>query len=144
MRYDPERLDMIEIYLNGKFRQRAKALEITPNRAPRDSVATPEVQNLTEKTDYLGWLTQKHRARVQITPARKNSGKTEFVNLLRQRLDPEIFDEPLAAEFFETYGPFDMDRLEGAIDTLLAVHPPNLHLSFYLDCIHNQLLGAER
>ena len=148
VRYDPERLDSIELYLDGKFRQRAKILEISPHRAPKELLSIPEVQNAKEKTDYLGWLTRKHRANTKLASSEKTVSKpravADFLALLRECLAPEVFDHKLATEFFETYGPFDLNRLRAALDTLLAVHPPNLHLSFYLDYIQNQLSGGER
>jgi len=147
VRYDPERLDGIEIYFEGTFRQRAKPLKISPHRAPKELLPIPEDRNTKQKTDYLGWLTQKHKAKTQITsfqekPARDQT-LTAFLEILRQRLAPEVLDQSLAIEFFETFGPFDLERLKATLDTLLAVEPPNLHLSFYLDHIQTQLIGGE-
>jgi len=146
VRYDPERLDRIEIYLEGKFRQRAKPLQISAHRAPRELLAVPEKQ--TEKTDYLGWLTRKHRANTNFAPPDNSVSKSQpaadFLCLLQKRLAPDVFEHKLATDFFETYGPFELNRVKIILDNLLAVHPPNLHLSFYLEHIQNQLLqGAQ-
>jgi transposase InsO family protein len=147
VRYDPERLDTIEIYLDGKFRQRAKPLAISPHRAPKELLDIPKAQDTSNTTDYLGWLTKKHKAKTQISPVERKPAKdqtmAEFVAILRGRLDPEVVDQHLAAEFFETFGPFDLNRLKATLDNLLAVNPPNLHLSFYLEHIQRQLIGAQ-
>lgn len=146
VRYDPEHLDTIEIYLDGTFRQRAKPLEITPQRAPKELLDIPEEQSCKEKTDYLSWLTQHHKDKIEITSDQndpsKAQGVSDFLAMLRERLAPEVFDEMLAAEFFESFGPFDLKQLKIYLDDLLAVEPANYHISFYLDAIRRQLMGG--
>ena len=145
VRYDPERLDQIEIYLDGVFRQRAKPLQIAPSRAPKELLPLPQDQNPEEKSDYLGWLTGKHKAKIKITPPVNNSPKaqtfTGFLNILREHISKEVFDEKEAAAFFQTFGPFDPDRLKRILDDLLAVEPKDLHISFYLNHIQTKLMG---
>ena len=147
VRYDPERLDSIEIYYQGTFRQRAKPLQISPHRAPKELLPILKDQKPEEKTDYLGWLTQKHKTKTRISSSEKKTDNaqtlTDFLAILRGHLATEVFDQAMATEFFQTYGPFDMDRLRATLDALLAVEPPNLHLSFYLDHIQNQLIGGQ-
>jgi len=142
IRYDPENLDTIEIYLDGVFRQRAKPLQISPQRAPKELLDIPQLQNDHDKTDYLAWLTQKHSAKTHITSPPKTNPLAQFLDILQQRLAAEVFDQKMAAEFFELYGPFDPQKLQVTLDQLLAAQPSNLHLSFYLDHIKNQLIGA--
>ncbi len=55
VRYDPERLDQIEIYVNGNFVQRAKPLRITAHRAPKQTLRKPNRQYLQRKpTTWAG------------------------------------------------------------------------------------------
>lgn len=147
IRYDLEHLHQIEIYLDGSFRQRAKALQITPHRAPKEILPTPQDLSAEQNIDYLAWLTQKHRAKTRLSPAREKSDNKQnlkdFLSILSDRIDPEVFDQAEAMEFFETYGPFDLQRIKNILTDLLAAHPPNLHLSFYFNHIHNQLLGGQ-
>ncbi|NQU02951.1 MAG: DDE-type integrase/transposase/recombinase [Syntrophaceae bacterium] len=147
IRYDPEHLHQIEIYLDGSFRQRAKTLQITPHRAPKEILPVPQDLCAEEKIDYLAWLTQKHKGKIRLTsPGEKSDSKQNlqgFLSILRDRLDPEVFDQIEATAFFETYGPFDLQRLENILTDLLAAHPPNLHLSFYFNHIQNQLFGGQ-
>jgi len=147
VRYDPDRLDQIEIYLDGVFRQRAKPLQIAPNRAPRQLLALQQDQNPGEKTDYLRWLTHQHKAKIKITPAngkstRNNQTLETFLHILREHVSKEVFDEKEATAFFQTFGPFDPDRLKRVLDDLLAVEPKNLHISFYLNHIQTKLMGG--
>jgi hypothetical protein len=106
-----------------------------------------QYQNSGEKTDYLGWLTQQKKAKIQITPSVNNSSNTQtlagFLNILRERISREVFDEREATAFFQTFGPFDVDRLKYTLDNLLAVEPKNLHISFYLNHIQDQIPGGK-
>ena len=135
VRYDPERLEQIEIYLDGVFRQRAKPLQIEPHRAPKERLPLQQYKKPEKITDYLGWITNQHKAKIKITPV--NSEKSEdnqtlagFLHILREYISKEVFDEKEAAAFFQTFGPFDPDRLKHTLDDLLAVEPANLHISF--------------
>jgi len=147
VRYDPERLDHIEIYLDGVFRQRAKPLQIAPNRAPGELLPLEQDHMPEAKTDYLGWLTGKHKKKIKIAPVNgKSPGDNQtletFLQILRGYISREVFDETEAAAFFQTFGPFGPDRLKRILDDLLAVEPPNLHISFYLNHIQTRLMGG--
>jgi transposase InsO family protein len=144
VRYDPEHLDTIEIYLNGKFRQKAKPLQISPQRAPKDLIALPQGPQPEHELDYLLWLTQMHKQKIKISPDKKHeNGKDHlagFLALLTGHIDPDVFDPALATEFYDTFGPFDLTKIEQILFDLLAAYPANLHLSFYLNHIQDQLL----
>jgi putative transposase len=146
VRYDPERLEQIEIYTNGKFVQRAKPLSITPHRAPKHRLPETAPTIPSTKTDYLGWLTQQHKKEKTITKEKTTSdpSKTlaQFIALLREHIDPKVFDQTLCTEFFNTYGPFDIKTIKHILATSLAVHPHNLHTAFYLEHIQHRLIGG--
>jgi len=95
--------------------------------------------------DYLAWLTNTHRAEQSLIPPRKEPDSKQhlqdFLVILRDRIHPEVFDQALAGEFFETYGPFDLHQLTDTLDALLSAQPPNLHISFYLNHILEKLMG---
>jgi putative transposase len=146
VRYDPEHLDQIEIYLDGSFKQRAKPLRISPNRAPREPLPVDNNPSPEEKVDYLRWLTRKHTEKIRLTPREKKEGEDHtpesFLSLLQQSVHPDVFDSSLATEFFQAFGPFNPAQIKDILTDLLAVHPPNLHLSFYLNHIRDQLFGG--
>jgi transposase InsO family protein len=145
VRYDPEHLHQIEIYLDGTFRQRAKPLQVSPHRAPKEPLPLKQEPLEEEKIDYLAWLTKEHRKRTNLRVVKKKTGTNDnlqgFLSILRDHIHPDVFDQNLATEFFETFGPFDLQRLENILTDLLAAHPTNLHLSFYFNHIQNQLFG---
>jgi transposase InsO family protein len=147
VRYDPEHLHQIEIYIDGAFRQRAKPVQISPNRAPRE-ILSVEKDPLDEgKIDYLTWLTKEHRKKTNLRSVNKsmesNDNLQGFLCTLQDHIHPDVFDLDLAKEFFETFGPFDLKRLKNILTDLLAAHPTNLHLSFYFNHIQNQFFGDQ-
>jgi transposase InsO family protein len=145
VRYDPEHLHQIEIYLDGAFRQRATPLQVSPHRAPKEPLPLKQDPAEEEKVDYLAWFTQEHRKKTNLRVVKKKTGADHslqgFLSTLRDNIHPDVFDPALATEFFETFGPFDLQRLKNILTDLLAAHPPNLHLSFYFNHIQNQLFG---
>jgi putative transposase len=148
VRYDPEHLHTIEVYLNGKFRQKAKPLQISPHRGPKELLPLPQTPEPEEKIDYLSWLTQTHKKKITIIPPGKGDERGRdslqtFLALLKQHIHPDVFDPSLATEFFDTFGPFDMTRIKQILDDILAAHPANLHLSFYLNHIQDRIEGGK-
>jgi hypothetical protein len=145
VRYDPEHLHQIEIYLDGSFRQRAKPLQISPNRAPKEPLPLKQDPSDEKKIDYLQWLTKEHRRKTKVRSAKKKVGADHnlqgFLSILRDHIHSDVFDPDLATEFFETFGPFHLRQLKDILTDLLAAHPPNLHLSFYFNHIQNHLFG---
>ena len=145
VRYDPEHLHRIEIYLDGAFRQRAKPLQVSPHRAPKEFLPLKKDPSEEEKIDYLAWLTKEHRKKTNLRAVKKKKGTNDdfqgFLSTLRDHIHPDVFDRDLATEFFEPFGPFDLKRRKNILTNLLAVHPPNLHLSFYFNHIQGQLFG---
>jgi transposase InsO family protein len=145
VRYDPEHLHQIEVYLDGSFRQRAKPLQISPNRAPKEPLPLKQDPSDEKKIDYLQWLTKEHRRKTKVRSAKKKVGADHnlqgFLSILRDHIHSDVFDPDLATEFFETFGPFHLRQLKDILTDLLAAHPPNLHLSFYFNHIQNHLFG---
>jgi hypothetical protein len=123
VRYDPEHLHQIEIYLDGSFRQRAKPLQVSPNRAPKEPLPVKQNPSEEEKIDYLAWLTKEHKKKTKISSVQKKKGENHnlqgFLSILRDHIHPDVFDPALAAEFFETFGPFDLQRLKDILTDLL-------------------------
>jgi hypothetical protein len=121
-------------------------LQIAPHRAPREVLPLPE-QKPEEKLDYLSWLTQTHRKKIKIISGKEEKAGGDalqgFLALLQHRIHPDVFDPSLATEFFDAFGPFDLRRIEEILDDLLAAHPANLHLSFYLNHIQVRMEGGK-
>lgn len=143
VRYDPERLDQIEIYIDGVFRQRARTLTISAHRGPRELPPAQPRPADQAPTDYLGHLTQKHRRTAAVEPPRPPAAMSPagFLDILKKRIDPAVFDPQAAERFYRTYGPFDSAQLKTCLDALLRCQPPNLHISVYLQHICDRLIG---
>jgi len=136
--YDPEKLELVEIFRDGKFVQKAKPLNITAHRAPRKITEACPTTNHPGAlpTDYLGVLVERHQMEMSVSdPAVKNEQTDAFVCLVKNMLAEPVFDETVVRNFWETYGPFDLDRSEQILSSLLEVHPDNHHIHFYLDAI---------
>lgn len=138
--YDPERLEQVEIFREGKFVQRAKPLRINAHRSPRKipQDCPTKKQGVPPPTDYLGHLVKEHlRDQSVPEPAGGNEQADAFVALLKNRLAESVFDEAVVRNFYETYGPLDLPRVEQILSDLLEVHPDNHHIRFYLKAIRN-------
>jgi transposase InsO family protein len=139
--YDPEQLEQIEVFLDGKFIQKARPLEIRTHRAPRKIPRPSPVPEPAEHppTDYLGHLVKRYQRTLSTsatTDNRDEDGDADaFVALVKQHLADSVFDEPVLRSFYETYGPLDLARAEQTLSDLLEVHPDNHHIHFYLDAI---------
>ena len=136
--YDPEKLELVEIFRDGKFVQKAKPLNITAHRAPRKITEACPTTNHPGAlpTDYLGVLVERHQMEMSVSdPAVTNEQTDAFVCLVKNMLAEPVFDETVVRNFWETYGPFDLDRSEQILSSLLEVHPDNHHIHFYLDAI---------
>jgi putative transposase len=145
IRYDPERLDQIEIYFDGAFKQRAKLLQLTAQRAPKQLPHHAAEQTPQKPTNYLRYLTQKRKSNIQIN-SKTDTSSTQttlqsFLDILKDRICAPVLDPKLATDFYQTYGPFDAVKLVACLDTLLCSQPKNLHLSFYLNHVKNRLIG---
>ena len=130
----------MEIFREGKFVQRAKPLRISAHRSPR-KIPQPcpaKKQGEPPSTDYLGHLVKKHLRDESVPePAGENEQADAFVALLKSTLAESVFEETAVRDFYETYGPLDLPRVEQILSDLLEVHPDNHHIRFYLKTIRN-------
>ena len=134
LRYDPDELDQIEVWLDGRFAERAKPLSIEAWRRPK--VDTPSVP-AANAGDFLGRLVADHRAE---RPAAAWSPLAEdpavdLLDLLRDHLDPHVLDEAVVRDFVARFGPFDVERSAEVLDRLAARTPRDLHVRFWLDAL---------
>ncbi len=138
--YDPEKLEHVEVYRDGKFVQKAQPLIITTHRTPRKPPSSGAGITLPDKpvTDYLGHLVREYQRRMPVPEAAIGEDTTDaFVALCKNTLSEQIFDESAVRNFSHTYGPFDLVRTEQILSDLLEVHPDNHHIHFYLESIRN-------
>ena len=149
LRYDPEMLDLIEVWHQGKFVERVRPFQVQTHRRPKPAPASvdevPDEQAAAPVADYLGHLVAAQRAegRIEPTPkalaaaarAKRAAADEAVVELLAERLEPAVIDEPVIRDFCQRLGPFDVDECEQAIAPLLARDLTDQHISIYLDAI---------
>ena len=147
VRYDPEALHEVEVWHNDRFVERVRPFEIHPNRRPRKREEVQKTSDREKKTptvDWLAHLVKKRQAffiepspqqlaeRAIATHMKKNQA---IVDLLAERLDPQVFDEHAIRDFLDRYGPFDVEDAERILEQTFEQGPWDQHVSCYLDAI---------
>lgn len=72
-------------------------------------------------------------------PTAETDADAGVVALLRERLDPSVFDETAVRDFLRRYGPFDVERATRALDDVLGDGRTDHHVHVYLDAIREAL-----
>jgi putative transposase len=149
VRYDPEALHEVEIWLGNKRVQRARPLEIHPWRRPKPAEPSPPATGITKVDgDWLGHLVARHRAETRPEPdprawkresdTRREENTVGLLDLLRDRLDPHVVDATEIRAWAARFGPIDLDAATVALDRLLERFPTDLHVRIYLDTLKQQ------
>ena len=152
--YDPEQLAEVEVWLDGKMRERVRPFEVHSHRRPKPEEpdgAAPPLVDVPPAADWLGHLVAKRAAlRVpepsprQLTDqarARRNEADLAVTDLLAERLDPAVFDGAIVHDYLQRYGPFDPERARAVLDRMVASGRADQHVSVYLDEIRNDTEG---
>lgn len=133
LRYDPDALDVIDVWFDGRFAERARPLQIEPWRRPYAPVAPPTP---AAPADFLGRLMADHAAErpAPIEPLPVDPA-ADLLDLLRDHVDPAVLDEAIVRDAVARFGPFDPERAAEVLDRLAAHHPRDLHVRFWLDAL---------
>ncbi|MCB9686084.1 MAG: transposase [Alphaproteobacteria bacterium] len=128
VRYDPEALHEVEIWLNGKFAQRARPLDVHPFRRPKPP-PPPSPPSTDVVGDWLGHLVARRREEQAPEPdprtwkrdadERREANTVGLVELLRDRLDPHVVDEVEIRAWAARFGPVELDGWAVELDALL-------------------------
>ncbi len=151
VRYDPEHTDLVEVWHQGAFAERARPLEIEPHRRPRASQPeSPPTAPSAPVADWLGHLVDKRRATFDdpvpkdlaaLAHKRRLAADDALVTLLREHLEPAVVDEPAIRAHLETFGPYDLDRAEATLIALLGTGPRDHHIDVVLGAIRHAHRG---
>lgn len=140
--FDPEALDEVEIHHDGQFIERCTPFEVSEHRRPKPKREQPAANAETEApatADWLAHLTDKRRQEGFVQPAGpspREQQDDEVVELLREHLDPAVFDEPAVRDFLHRYGPFDPVQAGHVVADLIAAgQRADHHVDFYLEAI---------
>jgi hypothetical protein len=153
VRYDPEALDEIEVWLEGRFVERVRLLDIEPHRrprAPRTQEAPTAAAPATPTADWLFHLVERRRREgfVEPTPRQADADRARarkeaddlVLALLHEHLHPDVVDEDLARSHLDRFGPFDPDRARTVLERLLASDlPKDSHVTVVLERIRDEL-----
>ena len=156
VRFDPEALHEVEVWRQGEFVQRARPLDVQAHRRPRDPSAAPAGAEADREpvVDWLGHLVRQQtkqgageiapRDLTEQTRARRAEADAAILELLCDRLDPDIVEPETVQAWLDTYGPLEPERAASALDHLLAQgHPADQHVTVTLDAIRALMKGAK-
>ena len=132
LRYDPDALDVVEVWLDNRFQERAKVLNIEAWRRP---VVKPTSAPAPDPGDFLARLTARHKAAQTAVSEAPDDPAADLLDLLRDHVDEAVLDPTLVRTFHDRFGPFDLERAAQILDRLAARHPRDMHTQFWLDAI---------
>lgn len=145
VRYDPERLSELDVFVDGRFVERVKPFTVSTHRRPHTLPPTPPPATGAPTADWLAHLVeQRKKSFVEEAPARvlseeiasqRAQSDAAIVSLLEEHVDADVFDERAINEYLARFGPFDDDAARGALDALGDDAPRDLHITHYLDAI---------
>jgi transposase InsO family protein len=158
VRFDPEALFEVEIWRNGIFCERAQPLCIEAHRRPKPAPAAatescPQMGSADPKPpptcDYLAHLVAEHRKRgttepdvrahVEAAKHRRSAHNRAIVELLADRLLPDVVDIPTIEAYLDRFGPFDPIDAAAALDALIdGGGQRDQHVTVYLDAIKKE------
>jgi len=157
VRFDPEALLEVEVYLGGRFVERVRPFEVHTHRRPKPQPATqpaPSSSPPAPAVDWLAHLLAERRRLAFVEPepralaaeraARRAAADQAVVDRLRHHLDALAFDEATVRDHLARFGPFDPEAVERLVEQLLAHGArPDQHVAFFLDHIRHHLRGGQ-
>jgi putative transposase len=152
VRFDPEQLDLVELWLKDRFIERVRPFAVSTHRRARKAAPEPPAaQARAPLVDWLGHLVARRqaefleptpRALVEHAAARRARADQAIVDLFARRLDEAVFCEATIRDWLARFGPIDVAAAESVLDGLLAHGVRNdQHITFFLDALRPQLSG---
>lgn len=150
VRYDPEHLDEVEVWRDGRFAERVRPFEVQHHRRPKTLEAPPQPA-AKPTADWLahllsqrqGDLDQDPEAELQRELERRRLFDDGVVDVLRQRLAPEVMDEATVRAWLDRYGPLEPESVADLLDLALPTMGCSQHVQQYLGMVHAALLGGD-
>lgn len=150
LRYDPEHLGELEVWSGGRFAERVRPFEVQRHRRPKKVEPVPEVP-AKPTADWLGHLVSERQADLAADPEAELRRELErrrlldvgVIDVLRDRLDPDVMDADAVRTWLERYGPLEPEPIASLLDLALPTMGCSLHVQQYLDMVYAALLGGE-
>jgi hypothetical protein len=141
VRYDPQDLSSVLIFYQGDFFQKAYPLNPPPNVAKNT-----QIQNQTKDTglNYLQTLLKDHKEAQKkelpglnfVKPSDNRFTLPQLLALLGKKdLPLSPYEKKQIQHCFDTFGPFDKQLAEKALQLAIDLKGKSQHISFYLDTI---------
>ncbi len=150
LRYDPERLEQIEVHYQGRFVERVSPFEVQTHRRPKPKAAPESEPHKPKPTaDWLGHLVDERRRQGFIEPtpkqlseqatAKREEADEAVVGELARVVDAAVFDEQLVRDHLERYGPYDAEHVAAVLEELMQLGGrTDRHITFYLDALRRE------
>lgn len=156
LRYDPEVLDEVEVWHDGRFVERVTPFEVRTHRRARPKSAEPSPAPKGEErpaptANWLGHLVGRRHSEsfLDLSPrklseealARRAVADQAIVDLLNAALDEAVFNEASVRDFLARYGPLDATRAAVVLERTVATCGHTHHVTVYLDAIRAAAQG---
>ena len=140
IRYNPEHLDLVEVWHDGAFCERVAPYVIQCHRPGKAVLPDNPVKPLAQPTDYLGFLLNSYgnTADVEGTPNPEQATCAAFLSLFKAQVPWSIYDEEELKRFWTRYGPINLEEVQTLLNDPALCEQPYSHISSYL----NVLKGA--
>ncbi len=147
IRYDPEVLEQVEVWLDDTFQERVRPFEVQTHRRPRDpSLVSPSKAPEKPTADWLSHLVERRREKgfdeppprqhIEDKTRQRVEADTAIVDLLREHLDDAVIDEQSVRGYLDRFGPFDLEQARIVVEGLLANGlPDDIHITVVLEAI---------
>ena len=148
VRYDPERRESVEVYLDGAFRERVGPLDVQPHRRPTPRTEEPPPKPAPPTVDWLGHLVAERGDAfdrgddLDRYVREREQADAAVVEVLRDRLAAAVFDEEAVREFLHRYGPLEPDAVAEIVDFAVEHGGADQHMRVVLDGVYDALIGG--
>jgi transposase InsO family protein len=138
VRYEPEDLELLEVWHGETFQERVKPLTVRPTRRPKQ----PETIEPSEAplVDWLGAITKRHEPLPTVDAVAEARRQRQLVDdamvtLVREQVDGRVFDETTVRQFLERYGPFEPESVRETLALVVELGGADQHLKAVLDAV---------
>jgi transposase InsO family protein len=151
VRYDPERTEQVEIWLDGSFRERVRPFEVTVHRRPAaPKPQEPDAGGASAPTlDWLGHLVEERRGQLATPDEALDAALQERVEQdegvlarVEAAVATETFDPGTVRDFLDRYGPYDPDAFGDMLDFVIEHMGVDSHLPTLLEAVRCALGGG--
>lgn len=137
IRFDPDDLETVKVYLAGDFFQQAGILRLPPQRRKKENVDNPRI---TTDINYLKRLVAEHKDKQEenlFGPRVTSDNRFTLTDLLtlleRKGFHLKAFERAEIQKCFDNFGPFDRELTIHTLENLIKIKGTGQHISFYLE-----------